>query len=128
MGCASSTANNKGKDEMGKRKLPVEASTVVKRLIENEFYRDELREFILLRWCPSKCDSQYFRSNAREIALSCLDFWLDSKDFVKINCRIFQEYRACIIFEKYIMHGALQQVSEKLIFTKYSQIDNTNNN
>ena len=38
------------------------------------------------------------------------DFWLDTSDYSELPKSPFQSYRACFIFEKYLMHGASRSV------------------
>jgi hypothetical protein len=75
-------------------------------------WREQFRKFILDIWVPSITSntSAYFRTNARIIAVDCMDFWLDARDFSKITKSRFQMYRACYIFEKYLMYGAAHPV------------------
>jgi hypothetical protein len=47
---------------------------------------------------------------SRVIAMNCVDFLADVQDFAHIQKSAFRSYRACHLFEKYIMHGAIRQV------------------
>ena len=57
-----------------------------------------------------KDSTDYYRSEGRNISINFYDFWLDASDYSEIPKSAFQSYRACFIFEKYLMHGASRTV------------------
>lgn len=82
-------------------------------LLQQSFLRESFRSFVKQTWSPllSNDSTPYFRSHARTLALNCIDFLTDVRDLhLMHNNSLFQSYRACHIFEKYLMHGATQQV------------------
>lgn len=82
-------------------------------LLQQTFLRESFRGFIKQKWMPNvnSDTNQGFKNSARMYALNCIDFLTDVRDFYSIqNNSLFQSYRACHIFEKYIMHSAVQQV------------------
>ena len=83
-------------------------------LMQKEFLRPVFRSFVQTTWTPafSPDTSDAFRNNARTWALNCIDFLADVRDFNLMHHNsVFQSYRGAHIFEKYIMHGAVLQVS-----------------
>ena len=106
-------------------------------VLKDSLARDKLRRFILNTWVPirskafsqshvclyicnlnlcyyifiGKDSSDLFKSEATTIAINFFDFWLDSGDYSELPKSAFQSYRACFIFEKYLMHGASHNVS-----------------
>lgn len=93
-------------------RIIVASTGALEVLLQQPNLRQRFRDFIINYWVPAiKSESSiYFKSNARSIALNCLDFWVDSRDFSKLGKSSFQIYRACYIFEKYVMYGAGQHV------------------
>lgn len=93
------------------QKISIQSTGSLQLLLQQKVLRDNFKEFINLQWAPSPHgNSSYYRANARNIATSCLEFWIDVRDFCKIKRSPFRTYRACFIFEKYLMHGATKQV------------------
>lgn len=75
-------------------------------ILEQAFLRANFRSFVENTWIPSNNDnSVFYLSEAKNISINCIDFWTDIKDFTAIKQCSFQKYRACHIYEKYVMHG-----------------------
>lgn len=80
-------------------------------LLRESFFRQNLRNFILNTWIPiNKENNDFYRSEAKGIAINFLDFCLDAQDYSLIPKSAFQSFRACFMFEKYLMHGASRHV------------------
>lgn len=75
---------------------------------------EKLRDFVQNKWTPPKVDDVYYSSTGKTIALNFIDFLSDSRDFLVIPPSNFQYYRACHIFQRYIMHGATKQIPLKI--------------
>jgi hypothetical protein len=78
-------------------------------LLEQEYLRESLRDFISTQWKPSISDDdfqKYVQISPSTLAMNCIDFWTDVQDFTAIESSLFQSFRACHIFERYIVHGA----------------------
>jgi hypothetical protein len=116
MGCGSSIsilvpAAKWSKQQIQTKNIAFPSTGGLQLQLQQDKLRDNFRLFVYLHWSPSfRGSSTYFKSNAKAIAINCLDFWIDVKDFSKIKSSSFQIYRACFIFEKYLMHGAVKQV------------------
>jgi len=82
-------------------------SSDLETILRQAFQHHNLRHYILSSWVPINREaSDYYKSEAKSIAINFLDFWLDCQDYCAIPKSAFQSYRACYIFEKYLMHGA----------------------
>ena len=85
-------------------------------LLEQSELRENLRDFISTQWIPCMSDEEfqkYVQISPRTLALNCIDFWADVQDFLKIDPSLFQLFRACHLFEKYIVHGASHLVGKR---------------
>lgn len=83
-------------------------------LLEQEFLRENLRDFISTQWTPNLSDEdfqKYVQISPRTLAMNCVDFWTDIQDYAKIKPSLFQSFRAHHIYERYIVHGASHLVS-----------------
>ena len=69
-----------------------------------------VKSFSLNIFCTGKDSNDLFKSEATTIATNFFDFLLDSNDYSELPKSSFQSYRACFIFEKYLMHGASHNV------------------
>lgn len=91
-----------------KEKLP--SSSHLLLLLQQQYLRATFIKFIEEKWIPPiyKDDplNKNYSREAKTIALNFIEFWLDCKDFSLICKSNFKNYRACHIFEKYLMHGA----------------------
>jgi hypothetical protein len=80
-------------------------------LMQQAFLRESFRSFVKQSWIPALHNEAQSNEGVRALALNSLDFLTDVRDFNMMqNNSLFQSYRACHIFEKYIMHGSVQQV------------------
>ena len=82
-------------------------------LLQQNFLRESFRSFVKQTWTPTVSSDTMtnFKNNAQTIALNCIDFLTDVRDYNLMTTNsLFQSYRANHIFEKYIMHGAIIQV------------------
>jgi len=83
----------------------------LEEILKHNYSRKNFRNYIAHSWVPSQKDStDFYKSESKSIAINCMDFWLDAHDYVSIPNSPFQSFRACFIFEKYLMHGASHQV------------------
>ena len=57
-----------------------------------------------------KDSNDFFKSEASAVAINFFDFWLDTNDYAELPKSAFQSYRACFLYEKYLMHGASRNV------------------
>ena len=114
MGCMISTSNRKHfgynnkyvkYDESSLNKLPSTSHLIL--LLQQPYLRASFKSFVIDKWIPAETkDDPNFHLQARTIALNCIEFWLDCKDFSLLkSSSFFKTYRACYIFEKYLMHG-----------------------
>lgn len=97
----------------GANSLPRQRSTSgLIIILEQEFLFKKFRKFVNETWVPANYleTSSYYKFQAKTIALNCIDFYTDVRDFSRIPPSGFQSFRACHIYEKYIMHGAVRQV------------------
>jgi hypothetical protein len=95
-------------DESSLNKLPSTSHLLL--LLQQPYLRASFRSYIE-KWIPAESkDDPNFHLQARTIALNCIEFWLDCKDFSMIHKSSFKTYRACYIFEKYLMHGATKHL------------------
>lgn len=80
-------------------------------ILQQRSLRVNFHNFILYDWVPSEqCLVNSSKADVQEIALNCLSFWLDVRDYCKLRPSLFQIHRAGFLFEKYLMHGAVMQV------------------
>mmetsp|Transcript_23536 Transcript_23536/g.39976 ORF Transcript_23536/g.39976 Transcript_23536/m.39976 type:complete len:965 (-) Transcript_23536:251-3145(-) len=91
------------------------ASSQFREAVLRVVCNQELRRFVSLSWRPGAgggCSDQdaQFQAEGRAIALNFIDFVHEASDFAKIPECGFQYYRACHIFEKFLMHGAAYPV------------------
>jgi hypothetical protein len=83
----------------------------LEEILQHNYSRKNLRNYIASSWIPSQKEpNDFYKSESKNIAMNFMDFWLDANDFCAIPNSPFQSFRACFIFEKYLMHGASRQV------------------
>ena len=115
-----SSIKRKVSDEDPENRPANVASTAgLQMLLQQQFLRDRFRDFVSVHWIPANDNNDFsgFSScDPRLIALNCIEFWTDVQDFSFIEHSPFQQYRACYIYEKYIMHGAAHLVSIVCLF------------
>lgn len=85
-------------------------------VMQQPFLRWSLRDFTVNHTKYALSQSSKSLAHTKIISMNCIDFWTDVLDFAMIKQSSFQRYRACHIFEKYIMHGASQKVSPEALY------------
>ena len=90
------------------------STAALQLLLEQEYLRENLRDFVSTQWEPSLSDEdfqKYVQLSPRTLAMNCVDFWTDIQDYSMIKPSLFQSFRANHIYERYVVHGASHLVS-----------------
>ena len=107
----SAHGSQQSSDELTPVDLRFPSTGGLQILMQQAFLRESFRSFVKQNWIPALHNEALNNEGVRALALNSLDFLTDVRDFNMMqNNSLFQSYRACHIFEKYIMHGAVQQV------------------
>jgi hypothetical protein len=113
---ASSANSPSLSDELTPAELRYPSTGGLQILLQQTFLRESFRGFVKQTWVPALQQESQSSEGVRSLALNSLDFLTDVRDFNMMqNNSLFQSYRAGHIFEKYIMHGAAQQVSSPFV-------------
>lgn len=113
MGASISVTNLDKKEGYNPTNLSVDIKPTdeLEIVLKNQETRDQFKEFILFDWNPKSNFEACFNYKSRNLSINCIDLWVDIQNFAEIIPSSFQTYRACYIFEKYLMHGATRFVS-----------------
>ena len=125
---ALNSIKRKVSDEDNEHRPANVASTAgLQMLLQQQFLRERFRDFVSAHWVPANDNNDFSSFSAcdpRLIALNCIEFWTDVQDFSFIEHSPFQQYRACYIYEKYIMHGAANLVRIKSHMSIFRRLQN----
>jgi hypothetical protein len=98
-------------EDKSAHRIALQSTGGLQFLLQQTHLRNHFRGFVVTTWVPKGQESSsYFRSTVRVLAINCLNFWVDVWDYIKLKTSSFRTYRATVIFERYLMHGALMQV------------------
>jgi len=90
------------------------STSMLLTILQQPYLLSNFKIYVEEKWKPLIKDDDPFNMNyrlhAKDIALNSIEFWLDCRDFSMIQKSHFKTYRACYIFEKYLMHGATKHV------------------
>ena len=116
------SGGREGEDSKGNfdEKGSLTSTAGLQLLLEQEYLRENLRDFISTQWTPCLSDDdfqKYVQISPRTLAMNCVDFWTDIQDYAKIKPSLFQSFRAHHIYERYIVHGASHLVSTYITWT-----------
>lgn len=114
MGCGASKEALKLQIDKAKQEsshhVALQSTGGLQLVLQQSVIRKLFRDFVIYQWDPCNEGNQFNTEQARRTAISCLEFWVEARDFSKIKKSPFRTYRAVYIFEQYLMHGACKQV------------------